>query len=62
MALFLHKLYILLNFVSKFKGQPINCMNSQKTGSLCWAAFLEMGARLENSPNIPCNFVGKKNY
>ena len=27
-------------------------MNSQKLGSLCWAAFLEMGARHENSPNV----------
>lgn len=28
-------------------------MQVSKTGSICWAAFLEMGARHENSPTIP---------
>lgn len=41
----------MLNFVSKLKNKPIYRMNNQKLGSLCWAAFLEMGARHENSPN-----------
>ena len=27
-------------------------MNITNPGSLCWAAFLKMGALLENSPNI----------
>ena len=26
-------------------------INYLSPGSICWAAFLEMGARLENSPN-----------
>ena len=34
MALFLHKSYILLNFVSKFKYQLIYRMNIHKLGSL----------------------------
>jgi len=27
-------------------------MNQLTPGSICWAAFLKMGARLENSPTI----------
>ena len=27
-------------------------MNQLTPGSICWAAFLEMGARHENSPTI----------
>ena len=32
-------------------------MNQQNPGSICWAAFLEMGARHENSPNIPIRLL-----
>ena len=31
-------------------------MNQLTPGSICWAAFLEMGARHENSPTIPICF------
>ena len=41
MALFLHKSYILLNFVSKFKYQLIYRMNIHKLGSLYGNALQE---------------------
>ena len=30
----------------------LNSMNQLTPGSICWAAFLKMGARHENSPTI----------
>ena len=32
-----------------------NLMKKQSPGSICWAAFLEMGARNTNSPNYNLN-------
>lgn len=41
---------LLLHFAMKEAANTTT--NYLSPGSICWAVFLEMGARLENSPNI----------
>ena len=42
--------FLLLH--SEMKEVADTTTNYLSPGSICWAAFLAMGARLENSPNI----------
>jgi hypothetical protein len=42
---------IFVTFAPQMQKEADLTTNYLSPGSICWAAFLAMGARLENSPN-----------